>query len=174
MSETVTDVIIDAPAERVWQALTDFSAYPEWNPLIRHVSGDLEDHARLTVTLAGADGSEHTSHPTVVRYRPGREIRWRDRPALPGIMDTETTFKVEPLGPEQVRFVHWHATSGLLAPFLGARDDAGLRGRLEAMNVALKGRAERAPAAAAGRHAEREAAQASAGSGALAVGSASV
>ncbi|MFN8637533.1 MAG: SRPBCC domain-containing protein [Chloroflexota bacterium] len=146
MVETVTDIIIDAPAERVWQALADFPAYSEWNPLIRRVGGNLAPNARLSVTLAGSDGSERTAHPTVVHLRPGREIRWRDRPGVPWLMDTESSFKIEPLGAEQVRFVHWQATSGLLALFLGASSDGRLRERLEAMNEALKRQAERTPA----------------------------
>jgi hypothetical protein len=146
MAETVTDIIIDAPADRVWQALSDFPSYPEWNPLIRRVGGTVTLNAHLTVTLAASDGSERTVHPTVVHLRPGREIRWRDRPVVPALMDVESSFKIEPLGPEQVRFVHWQATSGLLALLLGAGGDSRLRGRLEAMNLALKEQVERGPA----------------------------
>jgi hypothetical protein len=142
MAETVTDIIIDASAERVWQALTDFPSYPEWNPLIHRVGGTLAPGSHLTVTLGGSDGNERTTHPTVVHLRPGREIRWRDRPGVPGLMDTESSFKIEPLGPEQVRFVHWQATSGLLAMLLGMGSNARLRGRLEAMNAALKEQVE--------------------------------
>lgn len=148
MAETVTDIIIDAPAERVWQALSDFPSYPDWNPLVRRVGGTLAPGAHLAVTLAASDGSERTAHPTVVHLRPGREMRWRDRPGVPWLMDTESSFKIEPLGPEQIRFVHWQATSGLLALFLGASGDTRLRERLNAMNVALKGQAERQPVGA--------------------------
>jgi hypothetical protein len=148
MAETVTDIVIDAPAERVWQALADFPSYPEWNPVIRRVGGKLALGTHLTVTLAASDGSERTAHPTVVHLRPGREIRWRDRPGVPWLMDTESSLKIEPLGPEQVRFVHWQATSGLLALFLGTGGNTRLRERLEAMNRALKGQVERGPGSA--------------------------
>jgi hypothetical protein len=145
MPETVTDVTIDAPAERVWRVLSDFSRYPDWNPLIRRIEGKLELDSTLTVTRAGADGSEKTSHPTVLLYRPGREIRWRDRPILPGLMETEHGFKIEPLSPEQARFVHWESSSGILAPILAGSSETGLRDRLEAMNLTLKGQVERGP-----------------------------
>jgi hypothetical protein len=151
MPETVTDIVIDAPAEHVWDILTDFSTYPDWNPLIRQASGDVAPGAHLTVTMAGSDGSEHTAHPTVVHLRPGRELRWRDRPGLPGLMDTESNFKIEPLGPERVRFVHWQKTSGLLAPFLGGGHDSRLRDRLRTMDVALKEQAERGLAPSSGQ-----------------------
>jgi uncharacterized protein YndB with AHSA1/START domain len=33
---------IDAPPERVWQVLTDFGAFPEWNPFIRSIEASLK------------------------------------------------------------------------------------------------------------------------------------
>src|SRR4029450_13975460 len=47
---------IDAPPERVWEVLVDFSAYPEWNPFMREVRGRAEAGARLGVRLGGAGG----------------------------------------------------------------------------------------------------------------------
>jgi hypothetical protein len=100
------------------------------------------------------DGGERTAHPTVVHFRPGREIRWRDRPGLPGIMDVESSFKIEPLGPEQVRFVHWQSTSGLFALLSGGGSDTKRREELQAMNEALKGQVEHGPGSENGVHAD--------------------
>jgi hypothetical protein len=155
MPETVTDIIIDASVDKVWRVLADFSAYPEWNPYIRGMDGSLQTGAALRVTRILPDRGERTSQPTVTLYRPGREFRLLDRPVLPGLMDAEHGLKLEPLGPEQVRFVHWQSTSGLLSPILGGSDDR-LRGQLEAVNVALKGRVEGSPATSAAPASTRE------------------
>jgi len=37
MLELRTDIEIDAPVERVWEVLTDFDRFPDWNPFIRKV-----------------------------------------------------------------------------------------------------------------------------------------
>ena len=42
MKELRSEIEIEAPTERVWGVLTDFAAYPEWNPFIRRVSGRAE------------------------------------------------------------------------------------------------------------------------------------
>lgn len=46
-----TAIEIEAPAERVWQILTDFAAYPAWNPFIRAIEGPIRPGARLTVRI---------------------------------------------------------------------------------------------------------------------------
>ena len=119
MPETVTDIIIDASVDRVWQVLSDFPAYPAWNPYIRRMAGSLESGGSLHVTRLLPGRGEVASTPAITLYRPGREIRLLDRPVLPGLLDVEHGLKLEPLGTEQVRFVHWQTTSGLLAPIFG-------------------------------------------------------
>ena len=42
MKELHSEIVIDASPERVWDVLTDFASYPQWNPFIRRISGELE------------------------------------------------------------------------------------------------------------------------------------
>jgi uncharacterized protein YndB with AHSA1/START domain len=51
MRELRREVEIEAPPERVWAVVTDFAAYPEWNPFIGRISGDLQEGARLEVRI---------------------------------------------------------------------------------------------------------------------------
>jgi len=51
MKELHSEIEINASAERVWDILTDFASYPQWNPFIRSISGELEVGERLEVRL---------------------------------------------------------------------------------------------------------------------------
>jgi uncharacterized protein YndB with AHSA1/START domain len=51
VKELHSEIQIDAPAERVWELLTDFASYPQWNPFIRNISGQPATGERLRVRL---------------------------------------------------------------------------------------------------------------------------
>jgi hypothetical protein len=50
MHEIESQIEIAATRERVWSILTDFPAYPSWNPFIRSIDGPVEKGKRLSVT----------------------------------------------------------------------------------------------------------------------------
>jgi len=41
MKKIETEIIINTTPERVWEILIDFENYPNWNPFIRAIVGDL-------------------------------------------------------------------------------------------------------------------------------------
>ncbi len=43
--EIHAELDIEASPERVWEVLTDFASFPEWNPFIRDASGGLKSGA---------------------------------------------------------------------------------------------------------------------------------
>jgi len=140
LAELFTMTEIDAPAERVWQVLTDFGRYPEWNPFIRRVDGAPARSAQLAV-LVQPEGSRALHYrPRVVTVRPPRELRWRIR--VPGLINGEHRFVVEPLGDRRSRLIHEKRVRGLLVPFLRWGLGAPLRRGFDAMGVALKHTAE--------------------------------
>ena len=77
---------INAPPSRVWAVLTDFAAMPGWNPFIRSISGEAKQDARLSVLIAPPGKSGKRFRPMVLAARPEKELRWKGRFLIPGLL----------------------------------------------------------------------------------------
>jgi hypothetical protein len=143
--ELRSEIEIDAPPERVWAVVTEFAAYPEWNPFIRRIDGELRVGARLEVRIEPPGARATTFKPTVRAVESDRELRWLGRLLVPGIFDGEHSLLIEPREGGRSRFVQSERFSGVLVgPFKGML--AKTEGGFEQMNAALKARVERPPA----------------------------
>jgi hypothetical protein len=145
MKQLYTEIEIDAPAKRVWGALTDFASYPQWNPFIRHIRGRLAPGERLQARLEPPGGRAMTFKPKVLTAEPNRELRWLGHLLAPGVFDGEHSFTIEPLEENRVRFVQRETFKGLLVPLFARSLETNTQRGFEEMNHALKGRAEAAP-----------------------------
>jgi hypothetical protein len=140
MRQLETSVHIDAAADAVWDVLTDFDRYPEWNPFITSIAGALAAGARLSVSLAPPGGRTVAMKPTVRAVEPGRRLAWLGHLGVPGIFDGEHEFVVEPGGGGAI-FTQRETFRGALVPFVGRLLERTRTG-FEAMNAALKKRVE--------------------------------
>jgi hypothetical protein len=138
-----TEIQIAASPEAVWEALTDFPSFPEWNPLILEARGKVEEGNRIAVTLKAGEGRPFRVRPRLMRVIPHRELRWLGRMGLPRVFDGEHIFRIEP-GPDGTgaRFIHMEHFRGILVPLLWKKLDSETRAGFEAMNQALKARVE--------------------------------
>jgi hypothetical protein len=135
------EIEIDAPPARVWAVVTDFTAYPEWNPFIRRIGGELREGARLEVRIEPPGARATNFKPTVRSVQANRELRWLGHLLVPGIFDGEHNLRIEPLEGGRSRFVQSERFSGLLVGFVKgtlAKTEVGF----EQMNAALKARIE--------------------------------
>jgi hypothetical protein len=137
------EIDVHATPERVWQVLTDFAAYPQWNPFITRADGEARRGRRLTLRMQPAGGRGMTFRPTVLEAAQGRQLRWLGRLLVPGLFDGEHRFTIRPLGDGQVRLVQQEDFRGLLVPLLARSLDRRTLPAFEQMNQALKRRAER-------------------------------
>lgn len=144
-----TEIHIDAPPETVWQVLTDFSRYPDWNPFMPRAEGTVREGETIAVRIEPPGGRGMTFRPTLQRVTPNRELRWLGRLLLPKIFDGEHIFELHPED-GGTRFVQRENFGGLLVPLLWRSMEASTRRGFEAMNQALKARAEKAVQAARG------------------------
>ncbi len=143
--DVLTMIDIAAPPMRVWAVLADTAAYPQWSPHMRLVgrlvAGNVIEHVEI-------DGNDRIVFwPRLLVVRPDRELRWLGQIMLPGVLDAEHFFLLQPAGSGTLVSQGEHLRGVALWFF----DTSGLRSRFDEMNVALKIRAERPPAAAAGR-----------------------
>jgi hypothetical protein len=139
--EISREIEIEAPPDAVWAVLADTDAYPDWNPFIRRLTGELRAGARIEARIAPPSGRAMTFKPTVLAAEPGRELRWLGRLLVRGLFDGEHRFALEPLADGRTRFVQSERFDGVLVRLLEntlAKTALGF----EQMNAALKERVE--------------------------------
>ena len=81
--------------------------------------------------------------PKMVNVETNREMRWLGRLLIPGLFTGEHSFAIEALDEKGVRFVQSEKFTGLLVPFMAKSLDRDTKNGFEAMNRALKERAEK-------------------------------
>jgi hypothetical protein len=131
----------DAPAERVWDVVTDFPRYPEWNPFIVRATGEQRVGARLEITIRPPGTRAVSFKPRVLDLQPGRLLRWKGRLWVPGLFDGRHALVVEERPGGGSRFTTHEEVSGILLPFLGKVMRASQAG-FEQMAEAVRRRAE--------------------------------
>ena len=77
-----SQIEIDAPIDVVWQHLTDFAHYPEWNPYILSAEGELKQGSLVRFKVAGLPG---TLSAPIVSLVENKELIWEARLPMPGI-----------------------------------------------------------------------------------------
>lgn len=82
-----------------------------------------------------------TFNPTVLGVEPDRELRWLGRLLLPGMLDGEHIFHIEPLDEARSRFTQAERFSGILVGLFRGKLKKTELG-FEQMNATLKARAE--------------------------------
>lgn len=139
-----TEIEVDASAERVWTILVDLPAYAEWNPLIREAGGAVVEGSRIDLFICAPGLANRRVRVKLLRVDPSRELRWLGRLFAPNLLDGDHSFEVEPLGPGRVRVVQKETFRGLIVPFVARWLVRNMTQGFEAMNQALKRRAESA------------------------------
>lgn len=146
MKYIYSEIEIKATPERVWHILTDFSSFPEWNPFIRTAKGEIRVGKRLKVKLKPPKGMGMTFKPKVLTARPNQELSWLGHLFIPWLFDGRHIFTIVPLDENKVMFVQRERFIGILVPLfwlIGVFKNT--LGGFEAMNQALKERAEQEP-----------------------------
>jgi hypothetical protein len=142
MKEIRTEIEINETAEKVWNVLTSFDSFPDWNPFIKRIEGELKIGAQLKVYMEPPCGKGMTFKPIIKKVNPNVELRWLGRLILLGIFDGEHIFEIEKIDGTKVRFIHRENFSGVLVPLFWKQLNTVTRRGFELMNKSLKERIE--------------------------------
>ncbi len=144
MHRISTSIDIEAPASRVWAVLMGFPAYSDWNSFVRSLAGKTTTGSRLQVIVQPKDGRRMSFAPEVLACVQEQEFRWCGKVLMKWLFAGEHAFRLTESADHSCRFIHEESFSGILVPLLmrGAMR-AGTQAGFEAMNRALKVRAER-------------------------------
>ncbi len=136
-----SEIIINAPVQDVWAVLAAFPFYPEWNPFIREVRGNLSAGERLRFK-AKLDGLPEIFFRAAIRTLvPPVKLGWHAI-FLKGIFEAYHYFEIEELGSGKSRFINTEVFSGFLSGVAFFLLESRFRKRYRMMDEFLKTRVE--------------------------------
>ena len=134
------EVIVRSTTDRVWEVLTDFETYHEWNPFMRKVEGLPIVGKRLRVEMILPNEHQFMAKPKIKVCNELKELRWVSRLYLPGVYDNEHYFQLEMLGPHRTKLIHGEICSGFAAKGVFPKMQQDLEAAFKLMDQALKKR----------------------------------
>lgn len=106
---------VRAQPETVWDVLTDFAHYPNWNPYITALSGEPQCGVTLRATYSELEKRPRTFRSTVTAVEPMRRLVWRRSLVIRGLLDVQDEFRLLP-HPSGTTFAHRQCLRGALSP----------------------------------------------------------
>ena len=140
--ELHTQVDIEATRETVWNVLTDLDRYSDWNPFIVDATGDIAVGSKLTNRMQAPGGKAMTIKPAVTSVEPEQTFEWLGHFGVRGVFDGRHRFELQATPSGGTRVTHTEQFQGVLVRFMRKTLDTQTKSGFEAMNSALKTRAE--------------------------------
>ena len=132
---------IDAPAETVWDILTDAARYGDWNPFTTRIETDFQAGSRVRArVLLGRLPVNVTEHTDIAE--PPARLTWSSVYWSRALLTAAKTQVITALGPDRCAYHTTDTMAGLLAPIVRALFGRAIQSGFEETAKSLKGRAE--------------------------------
>lgn len=143
MRKICTDIIIDAPAKKVWDILTDFENFEKWNPFLHIKTGKAETGSKLKVRFHIPGSKVMEIEPVIVKIKPIHELRWVGKLWMKGLFDGEHVFRIEVLEENRTRFIQCERFRGIFTSLFIHLMGKKVENGFENMNESLKSESEK-------------------------------
>jgi hypothetical protein len=108
-------VDIDAPPERVWDAVVDFAGYSAWNTQLAYLAGEVKPGGQLHLKLSVEGTTPYEFKPVISHFEAHRRFAWIARTGLPRLFDGEHFFELERLPSGATRLTNREEYRGVLS-----------------------------------------------------------
>ncbi len=136
--EIKTSIDISATPKKIWNILTDFSEYPNWNPFLKSITGDMIVGNKIKINAGGMK-----FEPILLTYETNKALHWKGKLLFNGLFDGEHRFEIIDNNDGTSTFLHEESFSGILVGLFSNKLDADTKSGFIAMNEKLKELAEK-------------------------------
>jgi hypothetical protein len=141
--EIKTEILINARPEKVWSIVTDFGNYPNWNPFIKSIKGEVKVGNKITARIEPPEANGMTFKPRILVFETNKELTWLGHLLFPGLFDGEHKFELVDNGNGTTTFRQSEKFRGVLVPLFKKLLDKNTVMGFEEMNRKLRELAER-------------------------------
>ena len=140
--EISTEIRIHATPDKVWAILTNFENYPNWNPFIKSIKGEITVGKKIVARLEPPKARGMTFHPKVLVFDKEKEFQWIGHLFIPGLFDGEHRFELIDNGDSTTTFRQSEKFKGILVPLFKKMLENNTKSGFILMNEKLKELAE--------------------------------
>ena len=132
---------IQAPADRIWELVSELDKWEHWNPIHPGASGKIGFGQTLQVVEAYPGEERRTIEAKVAEWQPREQLVWRTQ----GFMSVWLRFlEIEELGPTNCIFSNGVVVDGFLGKREAKQRKQALKLGFGILGEAIKEKAERA------------------------------
>jgi hypothetical protein len=140
--EIKTEITITATPEKVWEILTNFNEYPNWNPFIKLIKGQVVVGKKIIARIEPPEAKEMTFKPKILTFVENKELSWLGHLLFPGLFDGKHKFELVDNGNGTTTFKQSEIFRGVLVPFFKKQLKNNTKNGFIEMNEKLKELAE--------------------------------
>lgn len=139
--EIKTEIVIESSSEKVYEILTNLSAYEKWNPFIVQSEGEALTGKTIKNTMKNGD-KKIVFKPKVLKAEKGVAFEWLGSLWFKGLFDGHHYFHIQKISDNKVNLIHGEKFSGILSGMIMKKIGNQTRENFIKMNRALKTAAE--------------------------------
>lgn len=132
---------VQAPAEILWEVISDFDAWGDWNPIHPRIEGALRIGTLLNVEVVVGDAPGKVVEAVVQDWVPYEQLHWRTK-RLRGFVTAIRYLEIEKMSDVGSTFSNGELFMGPLVRFVSRDERRRLKAAFTRMGEAVKARAE--------------------------------